>query len=125
MATEGAPPADSFSLAAEGKMIVWGWQEADPPYRRFGEGGVYDPDADSWTEIPTACGPGSRGNGTLTWVDDGLVFWGGSLASTCENADDASQCFRETPERAWYLPREALFGEIPSDAGKCACPEPP
>ena len=124
MATTGAPPSYRFSLAAEGKMILWGGTEAEPPFRQLDEGGVYDPDSDAWTEIPTACGPGSRGGGTLTWVDDGLVFWGGYLDSTCEDADDRAECFRNTPERAWYLRREALFGEIPSDEGDCACPEP-
>jgi hypothetical protein len=57
-------------------------------------------------------------------VDDGLVFWGGYLDSTCENADDGAECFRNTPERAWHLPRAALFGEIPLDPGECVCPEP-
>jgi hypothetical protein len=124
MSTTGAPPSYSFSLAAEGKLILWGGTEAEPPFRELDVGGVYDPASDAWTEVPTACGPGPRRRGTLTWVDDGLVFWGGSLASTCEDADDVSQCFRDTPERAWYLPRAALFGEIPSDTGACACPEP-
>ena len=105
-------------------MILWGGTEPESPFRQLDEGGVYDPASDAWTEIPTACGPGPRRIGTLTWVDDGLVFWGGYLDSTCEDADDRAECFRNTPERAWYLPRDALFGEIAADRGECTCPEP-
>jgi hypothetical protein len=79
---------------------------------------LYDPDAESWTPLPTRCGPGQRSESALAWIDDGLVVWGGRPA--CET----DGCTRDDySDRAWLLPAAAALGDI-ADVEGCSCPAP-
>ncbi len=79
-----------------------------------------DPEEDSWLDAPGRCGPVPRFNPLLTWVDDGIIVWGGG--TFCASATDHASCEAEA-QRAFYLPAPALFGDV-HDAGECTCPPP-
>jgi hypothetical protein len=59
------------------ELLTWGgWYEDREPTGHTDTGYAFDPDTDTWTDLPD--GPlGPRADHTLTWTDHGLIIWGG------------------------------------------------
>ena len=118
MNTEGAPVLRAESAVAAGrKMVVYGLLGEDQR-----GGAVYDVDTDSWSDLTMKCGPSADLLGTsLTWIDSGLVLWGGQ--TWCDGDGGWALC-ADNRERAWFLSASAAMGETPDDAPDCRCPGP-
>jgi hypothetical protein len=61
------------------KMIIWGGFNSSS----FGDGGIFDPVAGTWTAIPagTPSYPGVRYLHTATWTGSRMIIWGGYTGS--------------------------------------------
>ena len=60
------------------EMVVWGGLSGtDPTYGYYGNGGRYDPAADSWTFLLGSNPPSARWNHTAVWTGSRMVVWGG------------------------------------------------
>lgn len=111
----GAP-----AFAVEGKVVSWTGSLQGSTSRVA----VYDARSDSWVDSPMRCGPLPRRDPVFAWVGEGVVVWGGSIWSgDCGPAKDPTTCYDNELQRAFYLPRAALFGEV-QDTNECACPAP-
>jgi hypothetical protein len=68
-------------------MIVWG---GSPPggSLAYDDGALYDPETDSWTELPPASMEGRYRHAEL-WTGDEMVIWGGERADGGSFADGA------------------------------------
>jgi hypothetical protein len=82
---------------------------------------VYHPGDDAWFTPSMRCGPTPRYRPLLTWVDNGVILWGGS--AICEGAADPGGCDDAELQRAFYLHESALFGDV-RDERDCFCPPP-
>jgi hypothetical protein len=121
MSVEGAPlllVGPQATVVAGRRMVVYGVLAED----RHG-GAVYDAEADAWSDLTMKCGPPpDLDYSSLTWVDTGLVLWGG--VSWCTSDGGGSQICPDNRERAWFLSSEAALGETAPDPSDCRCPRP-
>ena len=76
-----APPRD-----ASCRMIVWGGAATG---QIFDDGAEYDPEADTWTPLPSENAPGARGRYSVVWTGREAIFWGGSTMSATMLDDGA------------------------------------
>jgi hypothetical protein len=44
---------------------------------RVADGGIYDPESDTWSPLPAECSEPRAGH-TGVWIDSGAFFWGGT-----------------------------------------------
>jgi Putative metal-binding motif/Galactose oxidase, central domain/Kelch motif/Thrombospondin type 3 repeat len=58
-----------------GQMIVWGGSDSSAS---LDSGGLYDPDANMWTQTSRTRAPSGRVLHTAVWADDVMIVWGGS-----------------------------------------------
>jgi N-acetylneuraminic acid mutarotase len=78
--TVGAPSArvNHTAVWTGEKMIVWGGDTAqmstDPT---LGNGGLYDPQTNSWSAVATAGAPAPREFATAVWTGSEMIVWGG------------------------------------------------
>ena len=76
-------PRVGFSAVWTGtSMIVWGGFHVDntasPGIREYlNTGGIYDPVADTWTEISTTGAPEPRDEASAVWTGTDMIVWGG------------------------------------------------
>jgi N-acetylneuraminic acid mutarotase len=64
------------------KMIVWGGRDrrpSDTAYTHFATGGIYDPEADTWSATSTLGAPEARAFHTAVWTGTRMVIWGGGV----------------------------------------------
>jgi N-acetylneuraminic acid mutarotase len=81
--TDGAPwgRAHHTAVWAGDRMIVWGGQGVDPAAGQtilLNNGGLYDPNTDSWTALSTTGAPSPRVGATAVWTGSEMIVWGGS-----------------------------------------------
>lgn len=78
----GAPAARLFHSATwtGSEVIVWGGG-ASSLTSAYGDGGRYDPLADSWRSLPSSGGPSGRFYHSAVWSGSELIIWGGASAS--------------------------------------------
>jgi hypothetical protein len=81
VATAGAPTARELATAVwtGSRMIVWGGLKANgmSPPSTFNNGGIYDPQANSWKQISTSGAPTARLAHTAVWTGSEMIVWGG------------------------------------------------
>jgi hypothetical protein len=73
----GAPSARSghTALWTGSKMIIWG---GSTPLGDTNTGAIYDPQADTWQTISTACGvPSERNFHQAVWTGNEMIVWSG------------------------------------------------
>lgn len=75
-----APSARTAHTAvmAGAKMIVWGGRNGGA---FLGDGGIYDPVADTWQAIPTTDAPAPRFGHTAVWTGSEMLILGGQTAA--------------------------------------------
>jgi len=78
-----APPArESASAVWTGsRMIVWGGAQFNGTVlsnKVLNDGGVYDPETDTWTRVSTSGAPSPRCCHTAVWTGSEMIVWGGS-----------------------------------------------
>jgi N-acetylneuraminic acid mutarotase len=83
--TNGAPAGRIVHAAVwtGAEMIVWGgeyWSGAS--YAYCGDGGRYNPLANSWAALLTTAAPGRRYGHTAVWTGSEMIVWGGYGAGT-------------------------------------------
>jgi len=61
--------------ARDGLMLVWGG--ADVTNNPSNTGGRYNPDTNTWVDMPTAGAPSERYGHTAVWTGSLMVVWGG------------------------------------------------
>lgn len=83
MSMIGAPTArDSYVAAWTGsKMIVWGGNE-NGAGQELSDGGIYDPQTDTWTAIPALGDASLRMLSSSAWTGSQFLVWGGSNHSS-------------------------------------------
>jgi len=78
MSTLNAPDGRAWPVAAwtGDVLVIWGGEDF---YSLDGmdTGGIYDPLADSWSDVPTQDAPGARFLSVSVWTGDELIVWGG------------------------------------------------
>ncbi len=85
---------------------------------------TYDPRDDSWVDPPARCGPLPRRDPVFVWMGDGVLVWGGFVSpADCDGSLTPIACQDSELQRAFFLPKDALFGEA-HDTGECTCPAP-
>src|SRR6266849_1167060 len=62
------------------KMLVWGGSSGSA--RFYNDGGIYDPVANTWTDIPTNGAPGPRFSHSAVWTVTEMIVWGGTTNGT-------------------------------------------
>ena len=85
ISTTGAPSPRSAHSAVwtnGGRMLIWGGLSTQtagsvPPYLYLNSGGLYDPIADSWTNISGAGAPAGRFQHSTIWTGTEMIVWGG------------------------------------------------
>lgn len=79
MTTNGAPAPRYIHTAVwtGSEMIIWGGTIEIGPIGFFGDGGRYNPAADSWTAMTTNGAPSPRAGHTAVWTGHEMVVWGG------------------------------------------------
>ena len=81
VATAGAPAAREFATAVwtGSGMIVWGGIKfnsmAAPTV--FNNGGIYDPQTNSWRAVSTSGAPAARFAHSAVWTGSEMIVWGG------------------------------------------------
>lgn len=105
------------AVSAMGRLVTWTGHVSESPLVS-----VYDPSRDSWYAPPSHCGPSARRRPELLWVGDGVMLWGGVV--DCSDAGVSSECERAELQRVFYLPADALLGNV-RDEGACTCPPAP
>jgi N-acetylneuraminic acid mutarotase len=82
MTSAGSPePRFSASVVWTGdEMILWGGMPPDERYQ-LGNGGRYDPSADSWLPTSDSNAPSARTGHTAVWTGSEMVVWGGDVTS--------------------------------------------
>ena len=84
---EWRPMAQPPASVAPGAPAVWTgseivvWGGGFGPDRYEAGGGSYDPDTDTWTELPPAPEDAPDG-GTAVWTGEEVIFWGGAEITT-------------------------------------------
>ena len=58
-------------------LMMWGGKNNEG---LLGDGGIYDPFADSWSSIGASGAPSPRSGHTAVWVDEAFLVWGGDGA---------------------------------------------
>jgi N-acetylneuraminic acid mutarotase len=67
------------------KIMVWGGYSGSAP---LGNGATYDPETNTWTELPTANAPSARMYHAGIWTGDKMFIWGGDGTSQTGNVYD-------------------------------------
>jgi FG-GAP-like repeat/Galactose oxidase, central domain len=74
----GAEPRFSHTAVWTGsKMIVWGGSDVSGSGDLLDTGGIYDPDADTWTPISDTGAPLGCFHHTAVWTGSKMIVWGG------------------------------------------------
>jgi N-acetylneuraminic acid mutarotase len=63
------------------RMIVWGGEQFKGSLEAnkvLADGGVYDPETDTWTKTSTSGAPSPRGGHSAVWTGSEMIVWGGS-----------------------------------------------
>jgi N-acetylneuraminic acid mutarotase len=60
---------------ADGKLVVWGG--VLPDHTKTNSGAVYDPETDTWDELPTLGAPSSTERHSAAWTGDEFIVFGG------------------------------------------------
>lgn len=63
------------------RMIVWGGAQFKGAFgfnKVLGDGGIYDPETNTWTKISLSGAPSPRGYHTAIWTGSEMIVWGGS-----------------------------------------------
>ncbi len=91
MTTTGAPSPKSslgkYGVWTGSKFLVWGGQDGGPSVHFLNNGGLYDPETDSWTNISTINAPIGRTGHSVLWTGSKAVVVFG-LLSTLSDADN-------------------------------------
>lgn len=66
------------------EMIVFGGCTHHECSYQAGDGGRYNPSADSWTAISTVNAPFARANVTAVWTGTEMIVWGGCFGGECQ-----------------------------------------
>ncbi|HVM46766.1 MAG TPA: hypothetical protein VMU04_02015 [Candidatus Acidoferrum sp.] len=83
--TVSAPQARSEHTAVwtGTEMIVWGGYSAAVDFNTYyGDGGRYNPDANTWTALPTTGAPAARAFHTAVWTGNEMIVCGGISNTT-------------------------------------------
>lgn len=85
VATAGAPAPREFATAVwtGSEMIVWGgirFNSMAPP-TVFNNGGIYDPQTNSWRAVSTSGAPAARFAHSAVWTGSEMIVWGGDSNS--------------------------------------------
>ena len=77
-----APPGRSFHAAVwtGSRMIVWGGWNLDYFAQELSSGGIYDPQANTWTPTPAPPIYGRR-YPTGVWTGTEMIVWGGTMCT--------------------------------------------
>lgn len=95
------------------KMIIWGGCNqgigglvscGDEGY--LGDGAIYDPKTDRWSQITPQGAPSPRAESAFVWTGDQLAIWGG-----CVNGDG---CEKKLGDGAFYAPATDAWTPIAS-----------
>ncbi len=83
METSGAPVGrgEAEAVWTGSKMIVWGGYYYDngiSDYVYPVDGGVYDPDTNSWASVTSSQAPSGRIRHTAVWTGTKMIVWGGT-----------------------------------------------
>ena len=81
-----APEARTHDTAVSSgsKMIVWGGcGVANACFPPLSSGAVYDPAADTWTQITAAAAPAGRFEHSAVWTGSRMIVWGGCFNAQC------------------------------------------
>ncbi|MBI5500086.1 MAG: hypothetical protein HY907_07565 [Deltaproteobacteria bacterium] len=87
MSTTGAPAARGAATAVwtGSELLVWGGATSDAvgsaPSGSLGDGGAYDPAADTWRAISPIGAPSARHHYSAVWTGTRMIVWGGQLAN--------------------------------------------
>jgi hypothetical protein len=106
------PSGGSFgesSVVARGRVVSWTGSALT----------VYEPATDEWDFPETRCAPSERHAAELSWVEEGLVLWGGT--ANCGDEPDPRACREAELQRAFFLSERAVFQDL-SDSSDCVCP---
>jgi N-acetylneuraminic acid mutarotase len=87
MNTFGAPTARTGHKAVwtGSKMIVWGGTTGFNPVIYLNDGGIYDPNNDSWTPVTMTGAPAPRNSHTMVRAGSKIIVWGGWSGSFAFN----------------------------------------
>jgi len=79
-ADTGAPSARANHTVVwtGSEMIVWGGFSYDGAAHRWGDGGRYDPAANTWTAVSLTGAPSARSHHAAVWTGSEMIVWGGS-----------------------------------------------
>ncbi|HEX5941585.1 MAG TPA: hypothetical protein VFY66_04875, partial [Anaerolineales bacterium] len=66
------------------EMIVFGGCTHHECSYQAGDGGRYNPSADSWTAISTVNAPFARASVTAVWTGSEMIVWGGCFGGECK-----------------------------------------
>ncbi len=62
-------------------MLIWGGGSPGG-FNQFGDGGRYNPNTDTWTDMTAAGAPYKRDNMAFVWTGSRLIVWGGRTRAT-------------------------------------------
>jgi N-acetylneuraminic acid mutarotase len=98
VSTVNAPSAREAASAVwtGSRMIVWGGAQFKGEIlsvKVLGDGGIYDPETDTWTKISLSGAPSPRCYHTAVWTGSEMIVWGGSakaVSTTPANFGDVN-----------------------------------
>jgi N-acetylneuraminic acid mutarotase len=72
------------ALWTDDKMFVWGGQSAGNSANYYGNGAMYNPNANSWEMVSSTNAPTARSFFSIVWTGSKVIIWGG-YGSTSPN----------------------------------------
>jgi N-acetylneuraminic acid mutarotase len=101
VATNGAPASrqDHTAVWTGSEMIIWGGLYYSLGDRYRGDGGRYNPAANTWTAVALSGAPAARAGHTAVWTGSEMIIWGGDG----DGYDYFNDTWAYTPGKTMYL----------------------
>jgi len=96
---------------ASDRMIIWGGRSDSSfwgSYDVFGNGKSYDPQTDTWADLPSEGVPAARHGHTAVWDGEGMIIWGGAGPDPNGNEEYLRSGARYDPD-----PQNPQWTELP------------